>query len=109
MYGQFKGTLCFGKDLKSSSLRDFQILSLTLEEEKHYIPFSCGRRACPGMSFALVEAEYMLANLLSWFDWKLPDGAAIEDFDMTECLTLVVHKKIPLHLVPVTPFPFSEG
>lgn len=60
-----------------------------------YIPFGFGRRMCPGISFALAEVEYVLANLLYWFDWKLPNGAAAEDLDITD------EKKTPLLLVPV--------
>ncbi|KAL5750628.1 hypothetical protein ACOSP7_025231 [Xanthoceras sorbifolium] len=45
--------------------------------------------------------EYVLANLLFWFDWKLPDCGIGEDLDMSDVYVLVIHKKFPLHLVPV--------
>ncbi|KAM7272422.1 hypothetical protein ACFE04_027085 [Oxalis oulophora] len=65
----------------------------------HLIPFGGGRRGCPGISFATTEVEYVLANLLYWFDWELPDG--VKELDMSEAYVLVIRKKVPLCLVPV--------
>ncbi|MED6137237.1 hypothetical protein PIB30_063225 [Stylosanthes scabra] len=47
------------------------------------IPFGIGRRGCPGISFGLVSTEYVLANLLYWFDWKL-HGQDACSIDMSE-------------------------
>ncbi|XP_050254723.1 phenylacetaldehyde oxime monooxygenase CYP71AN24-like [Quercus robur] len=66
------------------------------------IPFGSGRRGCPEMSFSVVIAEYVIANLLCWFDWKLPSANAQgKDLDMTEVNALTVFKKIPLELVAI--------
>ncbi|XP_027942744.1 cytochrome P450 71A1-like [Vigna unguiculata] len=67
-----------------------------------FIPFGSGRRGCIGISFALASAEYILANLLYWFDWKIPHetGKPMQDVDMTEIWGLTVIKKLPLHLQP---------
>ncbi|KAH9723254.1 cytochrome P450 71A25 [Citrus sinensis] len=65
-----------------------------------FIPFGTGRRFCPGMLFGKVAAEYLLANLLYWFDWKLPGGAVDANLDMTEEYGLAVTKKHPLILMP---------
>ncbi|TKY73567.1 steroid 17alpha-monooxygenase or 17alpha-hydroxyprogesterone aldolase [Spatholobus suberectus] len=66
-----------------------------------FIPFGSGRRGCIGISFALASTEYMLANLLYWFDWKLPEtGVPIQDIDMSEIWGLTVIKKVPIHLQP---------
>ncbi|GMN66142.1 hypothetical protein TIFTF001_035208 [Ficus carica] len=46
------------------------------------IPFGFGRRRCPGLAFGIASVEYSIANLLYWFDWKLPYYA--ENMDMTE-------------------------
>ncbi|KAK3225653.1 hypothetical protein Dsin_005515 [Dipteronia sinensis] len=64
----------------------------------HLIPFGVGRRGCPGISFGVATVEYTLANILYWFDWKLPGGAIDNDkLDMTEVYGT---KKFPLRLVP---------
>lgn len=63
------------------------------------IPFGVGRRMCPGMNFAIVLVELVLANLLYHFDWKLPFGMREEDLDLDEKFGLTVHKKNPLYLV----------
>ncbi|RYR67586.1 hypothetical protein Ahy_A03g013982 [Arachis hypogaea] len=65
-----------------------------------FIPFGIGRRACPGMSFGAASLEYMMANLLYWFDWKvIPNNGAM--IDMSELNGLTVIKKQPLYLEPM--------
>ncbi|KAL5549274.1 hypothetical protein UlMin_004505 [Ulmus minor] len=73
------------------------------QELTEYIPFGFGRRQCPGIAFGMVSIEYLVANILYWFDWKLPGEDTIpEDLDVTEVYGLTVHKKVPLHLVPIS-------
>ncbi|CAK8577746.1 unnamed protein product [Lathyrus sativus] len=60
------------------------------------IPFGAGRRGCPGVLFAISVNELVLANLVCQFDWKLPDGVAREDLDMSETFGLTCHRKYPL-------------
>uniref|UniRef100_A0A7N0UQB8 Cytochrome P450 n=1 Tax=Kalanchoe fedtschenkoi TaxID=63787 RepID=A0A7N0UQB8_KALFE len=43
-------------------------------QEVDYYLFGLGRRICPVAQFALSETEYSIANVLCWFDWKLPGG-----------------------------------
>ena len=69
------------------------------QEYFQFIPFGFGRRGCPGMNFGIASIEYVLASLLYWFDWKLPDTL---DVDMSEVFGLVVSKKVPLLLKPKT-------
>ncbi|KAL6199007.1 hypothetical protein ACLB2K_028795 [Fragaria x ananassa] len=71
-------------------------------QDFQFIAFGGGRRGCPGVNFAVAAAEYELANLMYWFDWKLPSGSALaETLDMTEVYGLTVHKKCPLQVVSV--------
>ncbi|XVF57798.1 hypothetical protein PTKIN_Ptkin07bG0011800 [Pterospermum kingtungense] len=68
------------------------------------IPFGLGRRSCPGMPFGVASMEYLIANLLFWFDWKLPATEIVENLDMSEQYGGTVKKKIPLHVVPISHF-----
>ncbi|PRQ31553.1 putative cytochrome P450 [Rosa chinensis] len=63
------------------------------------IPFGSGRRGCPGMHFAVVGVEIVLANIVHKFDWILPDGARAEDLDMSESTGITAHRKYPLKAV----------
>ncbi|KAH9722809.1 hypothetical protein KPL70_006848 [Citrus sinensis] len=76
-------------------------------QDFEFISFGAGRRGYLGTSFALVEVEYVIANLLYWFDWNLPLGKVEENLNMFEVNGLVVHKKLPLHPVPTlySPYP----
>ncbi|KAG7558794.1 Cytochrome P450 [Arabidopsis thaliana x Arabidopsis arenosa] len=65
------------------------------------LSFGSGRRICPGMYMGTTMVEFGLANMLYHFDWKLPDGMAVEDIDMEEAPGLTVSKKSELLLVPV--------
>lgn len=48
----------------------------------------------------VANIEFILANLLHWFDWELPDGVRTQDVDMEETGALTFRKKTPLLLVP---------
>uniref|UniRef100_A0A5B6ZB25 Cytochrome P450 71B34-like n=1 Tax=Davidia involucrata TaxID=16924 RepID=A0A5B6ZB25_DAVIN len=64
------------------------------------LPFGAGRRGCPGMYMGTSTVELALANLLYYFDWKLPNGME-EDINMEEAAGLTVYKKLALKLVPM--------
>ncbi|KAJ6990704.1 cytochrome P450 71D9-like [Populus alba x Populus x berolinensis] len=66
-----------------------------------FIPFGAGKRMCPGMLFGIGNAELLLARLLYHFDWKLSNGAALEDLDMNEAFGGTVTKKHYLDLIPI--------
>ncbi|KEH17335.1 putative cytochrome P450 [Medicago truncatula] len=64
------------------------------------IPFGAGRRGCPGISFAMVVNELVLANLVHQFDWSLPSGVERDQsLDMAETTGLTIHRKF--HLLAV--------
>uniref|UniRef100_A0A0E0LIJ0 Cytochrome P450 n=1 Tax=Oryza punctata TaxID=4537 RepID=A0A0E0LIJ0_ORYPU len=67
-----------------------------------FLPFGSGRRICPGINLGLANMEFALANLLYYFDWKLPNGMLYKDLDMREAPGLVAGKLTSLNVCPVT-------
>ncbi|XP_012828520.1 PREDICTED: cytochrome P450 76AD1-like [Erythranthe guttata] len=65
-----------------------------------FIPFSSGRRICPGMNLGLRMVSLILATLVQKFDWKLPYEMAPEDMDVTDRFGLTLRKAQPLVLIP---------
>ncbi|XP_059633656.1 cytochrome P450 71B36-like [Cornus florida] len=65
------------------------------------LPFGAGRRVCPAISTGVLMVELALANLLCYFDWKLPDGMKEEDIDVEEAAGQTIRKKFSLKLVPI--------
>ncbi|XP_074288115.1 norfluorocurarine oxidase-like [Silene latifolia] len=72
-------------------------------QDFQFIPFGAGRRICPGIVFAIVNSELVLASLMHKFDWRLPDGADSQTLDMSECFGLTMSRKTPLLAVAVAP------
>lgn len=60
------------------------------------IPFSSGRRSCPGIGLALQILQLMVARLLQGFDITTPLNAPV---DMTEGVSLTMLKETPLEVV----------
>ncbi|KAL8236086.1 hypothetical protein R6Q59_017167 [Mikania micrantha] len=67
-----------------------------------FLPFGAGRRMCPGINFGLGTVEYVIANLLHHFDWKLPEGVKPGDVNMTEFTAISTVPIRPLRIVPVS-------
>ncbi|KAH6810643.1 hypothetical protein C2S51_024405 [Perilla frutescens var. frutescens] len=76
-----------------------------LDENKHinfkgqcfeFIPFSSGRRMCPGMTFGLQVIYLTVARLLQGFDLSTQTGEAV---DMGEGLGIALPKLKPLDIV----------
>ncbi|XP_074282511.1 cytochrome P450 83B1-like [Silene latifolia] len=63
------------------------------------IPFGAGRRMCPGVHLGTVNFELTLANLLHFFDWKLPIGVNKEDVDTDTLPGITMFKRNPLCLM----------
>ncbi|KAH7528379.1 hypothetical protein FEM48_Zijuj05G0066200 [Ziziphus jujuba var. spinosa] len=72
-------------------------------QDFQFVPFGVGRRGCLGLTFAVFLVEYVMANLLYWFDWKLHDenNETPNNLDMNETAGLITHKKKPLVVVPI--------
>lgn len=95
---------CFWKE--PNEFRPERFLTCAIDfkgKDFELIPFGAGRRSCPGILFATMGIELVLANLVYAFDWALPDGAKGETLDMTESAGLTVHRKDPL-LAVATPY-----
>ena len=65
-----------------------------------YIPFSAGKRICPGQSLATMQVPFILALLVHSFDWFLPGNMNLTEVDMKEKFTMTLGKKQPLQLIP---------
>lgn len=63
------------------------------------LPFSAGRRKCPGYNLGLKIARSTLANLIHGFNWKLPDGVKVEDVCLEEAYGLTTHPKVPVAII----------
>ncbi|XP_019056878.1 PREDICTED: cytochrome P450 71A14-like [Tarenaya hassleriana] len=65
-------------------------------QDAKFIPFGIGRRQCPGIGFALVMAELVLANLITRFNWEIATKPEGDHYDLAESTGLVVSRKYPL-------------
>jgi len=65
------------------------------------IPFGAGRRICPGLPLANRMVHLMLASLVHYFAWKLPNEMRPEDMNMAEMFGLTLHRAMPLLAIPI--------
>ncbi|KAJ3683482.1 hypothetical protein LUZ60_013709 [Juncus effusus] len=72
-----------------------------------YLPFGSGRRVCPGMIFGLSSVDMVLAQMLYYFDWSLPNGLQPHELDMSETFGSNASRGTPLLLLatPSIPLP----
>nr|CAB3486635.1 unnamed protein product [Digitaria exilis] len=68
-----------------------------------YRPFGAGRRVCPGMEYTARSVPLLLASVLHKVEWRLPDGMAPEDMDLSDRYGTVLNLATPLRAVPVSP------
>jgi cytochrome P450 len=64
------------------------------------LPFSSGRRRCPGMEMGLTTAKLVVAQLIHCFNWELPNSMSLDDLNMSEKYELTMPKSQPLLAVP---------
>ncbi|MED6197246.1 hypothetical protein PIB30_054930 [Stylosanthes scabra] len=74
-------------------------------QDSQFASFGFGRRGCPGMSFGIDSAEYLLANLLCCLNWEMV-ASPQSIIDMTHTHGILAFKRFPLHLKPI-PFLFK--
>eukprot|EP00253_Pinus_taeda_P017717 PITA_17717 len=71
---------------------------VTGQSDFRMLPFSAGRRGCPGATMAIPMIELALAQLLHSFDWRV-DGDPSE-LDMTEEAGVSISRQVPLFAFP---------
>ncbi|KAE9611186.1 putative cytochrome P450 [Lupinus albus] len=77
-------------------------------QEFELIPFSFGRRSCPGMTFGLQVVHLTLARLIQGFDITTKDGVKV---DMSEGLGVALPKEKPLEVMlkPLLPLELYQS
>ena len=65
-----------------------------------FIPFSAGRRICPGLPMAVKVIPLLLVSWIHFFDWSLPNWGDPKEIDMSEKYGANIHKEHPLLLIP---------
>ncbi|XP_023542077.1 cytochrome P450 71B2-like [Cucurbita pepo subsp. pepo] len=91
----------YWKDLEEFLPDRFEESSIDYKEQHfEFLPFEAGRRIYPKLNLGVKTVELALANLLYYFNWRLPEGMKEEDLDMEETsgLSLSIYKKLPLKL-----------
>ncbi|KAK1395469.1 hypothetical protein POM88_014525 [Heracleum sosnowskyi] len=63
-------------------------------------PFGAGRRICAGIGFAVATLELPMAQLLYYFDWKLPNDMKLKDLDVEERNGAIATRQNSLILIP---------
>ncbi|XP_047061204.1 9-beta-pimara-7,15-diene oxidase-like [Lolium rigidum] len=79
----------------------FQDSEVDYDKGTHYeyLPFGGGRRKCPGDVFATAALELIVARLLYYFDWSLPNGMQPDQLDMDVTVGATARRTNHLHLV----------
>eukprot|EP00253_Pinus_taeda_P029022 PITA_29022 len=62
------------------------------------LPFSAGRRGCPGSAMAVVSVEFGLAQLVHNFDWRVEGDPS--ELDMREKSATTMPRQTPLFAYP---------
>ncbi|KAK9283973.1 hypothetical protein L1049_012231 [Liquidambar formosana] len=65
-----------------------------------FLPFSAGRRMCPGLPMATRQVHLILASLIHSFEWSLPNNEDPALLDMNEKFGITLQKELPLLLIP---------
>ncbi|KAA3458883.1 cytochrome P450 CYP82D47-like [Gossypium australe] len=90
----------FGRTLKSLSQRGFSqaIKMWIVWDNFEMVPFGSGKRACPGMSWALQAICLTMARMLQGFDLTTPSNAPV-DMNEDQGASATMLKATPLELI----------
>uniref|UniRef100_A0A0D9XHQ1 Cytochrome P450 n=1 Tax=Leersia perrieri TaxID=77586 RepID=A0A0D9XHQ1_9ORYZ len=77
---------------------DGELVDVTGTREIKMIPFGAGRRICPGISVGSQHLEYLVANLVSAFEWREVKGMEVDFSEMFE-FSAVMKKPLEVNLV----------
>ncbi|CAM6088711.1 unnamed protein product [Calypogeia fissa] len=66
----------------------------------HLLPFSSGRRVCPGYNVAILVLLRTVGTLVHAFDWSPPPGCSPEELSIEEEGSIILHPTPKLFLVP---------
>ncbi|KAL8490248.1 hypothetical protein ACS0TY_025960 [Phlomoides rotata] len=64
------------------------------------LPFSSGRKGCPGMQLGLTEVKMMVAQMVHCFNWEIPKGLQPSDMDMSEHFVVITARAKNLMAIP---------
>ena len=73
-------------------------INLTGQSDFSMIPFSAGRRGCPGASVAIATIELAVARLLQTFDWRVEGDPS--QLDIKEACGVKISRQVPLYAYP---------
>ncbi|KAL3838860.1 hypothetical protein ACJIZ3_023451 [Penstemon smallii] len=65
-----------------------------------FIPFSAGQRMCPGFNMGFRNIQLVVACLVHYFDWSLPNGLAPNKLDTNDKFVTTLKREKPLCLIP---------
>ncbi|KAF3639877.1 hypothetical protein T459_09286 [Capsicum annuum] len=86
---------------KTCKIMNYTIPKNSRRQNFEFIPFGAGRRICPGLPFARQEVHLILASLIYYFEWSLPNDEDPMQLDMEEKFGVTLHKEKPLLVVPI--------
>lgn len=64
------------------------------------IPFSSGRRGCPGKHLGLISVQLLVAHMVHYFDWELPTGMSAKELEMDEKFGIIMSRLKHLIAIP---------
>ncbi|CAM6109517.1 unnamed protein product [Calypogeia fissa] len=69
------------------------------------LPFSSGRRVCPGYNLAILLLLRIVGTLVHAFNWIPPPGLSAEELSIEEVSPFIIHPNPDLYLVPTPRLP----